>query len=631
MRFFVISLWVLMGLWAAVGEFYAPEPLLADLPAGDLSVCNTYWVCDANGNAIWMIGYHNWNNGGTFDLRNNTAFDFSAYADSLEDDGQHAVRIWRPWSDTSEWGIGAGEAATHWWWQHTTADTVDLGTIDTSAASYAQWIRARLDTLNSHNVIGILNILDPCYAASQHPLLNGENTDGLIIDTDGLNHLDTLVARGYMPDLDSLVRRITRFMSDVPNLIIEVGNELGSCSTNAEFHGTWALIDTVAEIIHDEDPDRLVVMSGGGGDVAQDSLRASSADIFTPVNGADPVSAQGNNYVSGTWADTPVVSPKIYGSGGVVLADTDHYFQEGTGSQSICPPGFISCDTTKANNGDTALLKQWPAKALVRGHHPQMMWAGPHPGWSIRDTTTEECDGGNGDSCWAFAGNSVILPTINTMSNVGLFTDSIKDLRSLTPDYTTADNGYASAHAGSEYVVFFEEGDGSVDVTIKKGTYRRIWLDISSGEVRDSSTLAYGSGGEDTTVTFSEPYTGTPSTLLILQGEEPTYARARQDTDNPRFVVLTSIGTDTVCIGSVDPCAPGDSVPRYSVGSNVDLSVSYVLLVNAAVDSAMFVTEDTMFNGLAPSEHIDSATAAALCGSAQWGCTEAILKAVNVN
>ncbi len=413
------------------------------------------YLATPDGKAVYLAGSHTWTNGQDI---GSTPFDFAAYLNFLAGKNMNLIRLWE-WEAATDGG-GSYGAVNPLRYVRTSHGKFDLKRLN---RAYFDRIRARVIAAGARGIYVSVMLFNGTSVASggsannpwlSHPFnrannVNGINGDphetgsGLQVHTLNIPAIWTL-QRAYM-------RKIIATVSDLPNVLWEVGNEFDDSSD------CWAWQNAVVDYVKQQEA------AGGGiehpvGITAVYPPAISCAEVNQKLlsSHADWVSLSGTDgtYYAGRQPLAPGVKP--------VLLDTDHIYGVG---------GDRTWVWTSVMQGYSTLYMDDLSGTGIAG----LLIPGP-----TKFQATEQ------------SARTAMSRARRVASRV--------DLTGMVPSGSTSSTGYRLANpAKGEYLVFAENG-GTVTVNppdASGGSPQAEWLDLHTGQLASVSARP-GTGGSRT-------------------------------------------------------------------------------------------------------------------------------------
>ncbi len=223
-RNLLIATAAMMGAPAVAAGTTAPPPLRA---AGR-------YLATPDGKAVYLAGSHTWTNGQDI---GSTPFDFPAYLSFLARENMNFIRLWT-WEAATDGG-GSYGAVSPLRYARTSDGKFDLKRFN---RAYFDRIRARIIAAGTRGIYVSVMLFNGTSVAPggstndpwlSHPFNRANNINGINGDPHGTGsglQIHTLGIPAIWALQRAYMRKIVAMMSDLPNVLWEVGNELEDSS-----------------------------------------------------------------------------------------------------------------------------------------------------------------------------------------------------------------------------------------------------------------------------------------------------------------------------------------------------------------------------------------------------------------
>jgi len=392
---------------------------------------NPRYFADGSGRAVYLTGFHTWSNLVDFGrTQPPERFDYSAYLDQLQRDGDNLIRLWawelpeyrthdQTWyTDPQPWlRTGPGEARDG-------LPRFDLRRLD---KRYFDRLRQRVRAANRRGIYVSVMLFEgwESHGAERplgweaHPFAGGNNVNGIAVDQagHGLRFFSGTDSRVLALQRD-YVRRVVKAVGRLPNVLFEITNEADASAT------PWQLgmIRFVRHQLATRGVSRPVGMTFEH-DGSNERLYAGPADWVSPG---------GHVFLS----DPPLADRRK-----VSLLDTDHLC-------GVC--------------GDAGFV--W--EAFTRGYNVLFMDDLTHAPAHERARVA--------------------------LGQARVVADAV-DLGHLEPSTYGCSTRYCLVSSGSQYVVYQpDDGPFTLDLPRRRHRYRLDWLSTATGKTANGRIRAGG-------------------------------------------------------------------------------------------------------------------------------------------
>lgn len=415
---------------------------------------NSRYFTDDTGKAVYLAGWHTWNN--FQDLDAFPPMDFEEYVESLASDGSNLIRLWvltdfrlqhfdcppGGWGNVSPLPFqrtGPGVAA----------DGLPKFNLTLFNEEFFQRLSNRVALASSKGIyvmVMFYEAITPITGTNFRlsPYYAENNVNGLLWDA---SELFTLRNPAMMPIYENYIRKVIDTLNGFDNVLFEPANEPQAYSSS--------FISYVIDFVHAYEATKPkqhpVIYSSFYSDQNHLIFAADNADWIAP--GA----------TRSNWDPALYSNPKK-----PWLMDSDHIF-------------FPSTDDPT-----------YALKCLFRGYYYIHMDAGPVEcplmGWATPNPKVRKAAGD-------------IARLANRM-----------DLNNITPSTNVSSTAYALFNPGREYLVW-QPATGSFTVDMKSGTYDYEWFVPDTSTVAGRGVLTLGDGQ----ATFLPPSNHHGGTVLYLK------------------------------------------------------------------------------------------------------------------
>ena len=423
---------------------------------------NPRYFTDTSGKAIYLTGFHTWNN-----LQHNDVYpavDYNEYLSLLKSYNHNFIRMWAweqaawdPWAkdmvsvEPSPYlRTGPGNAM----------DGKPKFDITKFNQAYFDNLRSRVATAQE-NGIYVSVMLFQGWSVEQkgqkgnpwqgHPFNKANNINGIDgdLNNDGFGtEIHTLNVPEEITNLQkAYIMKVIDTVNDLNNVLWEIGNEMHTGSVNWNYH--------IIDFIHDYEKGKAKQHPVGmtGAPISNEALFKSPADWISPTGGngysSDPPSADGRK---------------------VIIADVDH----------IWPKEF----------------QKWVWRSFTRGLNTAFMDL--YGADRIGDQKIA-------DLKWV---HNWMGETESVRKNMGYTLNYAQkmNLAAMVPRGDLASTGYCLANPGIEYLAYQpEKGQFTVNLEgAEEKTFTVEWLDPETGKITKGENIV---GGKN--IVFSPPFANT--------------------------------------------------------------------------------------------------------------------------
>ena len=425
---------------------------------GPLTVCadNPRYVATPEGKAVYLTGSHTWATLHERLLPETKLFDYSAWLDLMENNGQNFLRLW---------------AWEHAAWMQFTPEKVKYGPLRYRRTGpgvaldggqkfdltkfnddFFDRLRSRVVRAGERGIyvavmffqgfsvskLKIDAVDDGNNAFRGHPMNKENNINGIDGDPDGSgtgHQVHTMDVPEIVSLHETFVKRVIDELNDLDHIVWEISNESHKGSVEWQYH----MIRMIQDYEKDKPKQHLVGMTGAP--IDNPELYASPAEWISP---------RGRVYI----ADPPATDGSK-----IVIHDTDH---------------------THPFN----LEPETPWRSFMRGMHFISMDGYMDCRFGSPGEPVSDWDAIRQQMCYTRQWSEKV------------------NLNAVVPRDDLASTTFCLADVGQEYLVYLPEG-GEVDVDLAAGTFGVEWFNPSAGEsITGTSVL----GGEH--VQLCAPFEG---------------------------------------------------------------------------------------------------------------------------
>lgn len=318
---------------------------------------NPRYFTDGSGRAVYLTGAHTWNN--LVDMGPSDpppAFDFGAYLDLLERYNHNFIRLWA-WELADSTWEGTHFVAPQPWERAGPSEALDgKPRFDLARFNEAYFtrLRERVVAAGARGMYVSVMLFEGWelqFAAEPwkgHPFHRENNVNGVDGDPDGDGkglETHTLEIPGVVTVQEAYVRRAVDAVNDLDNVLYEISNESGGCSTAWHYH----MIDFIKECERTRPKQHPVGMTFQYEGGRNSALFESRADWISP----NP---------EGGYKDSP---PAADGSK-VILSDTDHLWGIGGDRAWVWKTFTRGMNPLFMDPYDASIYKDYDGKEEVR-------------------------------------------------------------------------------------------------------------------------------------------------------------------------------------------------------------------------------------------------------------------------